>query len=505
MRDIQQTDLAVEKSFNLTVQASRTVRRKLRSSFKKMGLSLATAAFVLNPLGHAAHANVDSEMRNFMNDTGTQANVTGPTAYQGQSAGYYSMGSVWSRFPQKNVQPFNLQLPSARAGCGGIDLFAGSFSYINTAELVAMLKATANNAVGFAFKLAIDTISPEIGKVMDELAQKVQQMNQMNISSCETAQALVGGLWPKTDTASSVVCEAIANSQGRVADWARARQDCNNGGNRASHINANNDLNLQEQPGMKANYTWLALSKRHGALDTEFKEFLMTMVGTVIYSPPATDTAKGSFKFISPADQTMMTAMLDGTNLAPLRIYKCDEPVNCLNPTLQTVTISPSAAVKPRVQALIQQIYNKVRQPNSPLTNQEIQLLGLASLPVYKILTVSAAAEFGVGIAEINNISELVAIDLVSTMALRFIDTVNSSKSDFQGADEASLIQWRQELGQARSNFYSMTTRATTNFDNAFRYIERTQLLEKTLRTQLSPQLAASMRFSKSLSSANIQ
>lgn len=26
-----------------------------------------------------------------------------------------------------------------------------------------MLKATANNAVGFAFKLAIDTISPEIG------------------------------------------------------------------------------------------------------------------------------------------------------------------------------------------------------------------------------------------------------------------------------------------------------------------------------------------------------
>ena len=171
-------------------------------------------------------------MQSFMSDMGVQANVTGPSAYQGQSAGYYSMGSVWSRFPQKNIQPFNIQLPHARAGCGGIDLFAGSFSFINTAELVAMLKATANNALGFAFKLAIDTISPEIGKVMDELAQKVQQMNQMNISSCETAQALVGGLWPKSDTASSVICEAIANSQGAVADWARARQQCNNGGQR---------------------------------------------------------------------------------------------------------------------------------------------------------------------------------------------------------------------------------------------------------------------------------
>ncbi|HNK40277.1 MAG TPA: conjugal transfer protein TraH, partial [Flavobacteriales bacterium] len=47
-----------------------------------------------------------------------------------------------------------------------------------------------NNALGFAFKLAIDTVSPEIGKVMDEFSQKAQLLNQMNISSCETAQAL---------------------------------------------------------------------------------------------------------------------------------------------------------------------------------------------------------------------------------------------------------------------------------------------------------------------------
>lgn len=94
---------------------------------------------------------------------------------------------------------------------------------------------------------------------MDELAQKVQQMNQMNINSCELARGLVGGLWPKTDTASSIVCEAIANSQGRVADWARARQDCNNGGNRASHMASNTDSSMREQPGMKANYTWVAL------------------------------------------------------------------------------------------------------------------------------------------------------------------------------------------------------------------------------------------------------
>src|SRR3546814_20236507 len=78
-----------------------------------------------------ARADVASEMNSVFADVGGAANVTGPSAFQGQSAGYYSLGNVWTRFPQKSVQPFNLQLPSARAGCGGIDLFSGSFSFIN--------------------------------------------------------------------------------------------------------------------------------------------------------------------------------------------------------------------------------------------------------------------------------------------------------------------------------------------------------------------------------------
>ena len=246
------------------------------TSIRNAALTLAAASMIASPVA----ANVGESMDRFMDDMGAAANVTGPTAFEGQSAGYYSLGNLWTRFPQKSVSPFNLQLPSARAGCGGIDLFSGSFSFINTSEIVAMLKATANNALGFAFKLAIDTISPEIGKVMDELAQKVQQMNQMNISSCETAQALVGGLWPTSDTASSVICEAIANSQGAVADWARARQQCNNGGEREALKAGNSDPDMQDQAGMPNNYTWEALGKKYGGFDTQFREFLMTLVGT---------------------------------------------------------------------------------------------------------------------------------------------------------------------------------------------------------------------------------
>ena len=37
-------------------------------------------------------------MDSFLNDVGGAANVTGPTAFEGQSAGYYSLGNVWTRW-----------------------------------------------------------------------------------------------------------------------------------------------------------------------------------------------------------------------------------------------------------------------------------------------------------------------------------------------------------------------------------------------------------------------
>ncbi len=107
---------------------------------KRAGVALcavATTGMAAAPVS----AQVGAELNDFFNDMGAAANATGPTAYQGQSAGYYSGGNIWTRFPQKSVNPVNLQLPSIKAGCGGIDVFSGSFSFINTDEIVAMLGA----------------------------------------------------------------------------------------------------------------------------------------------------------------------------------------------------------------------------------------------------------------------------------------------------------------------------------------------------------------------------
>ena len=116
----------------------RITRRAMSLQRSRLPGGLALMAAANLALTGVARADVAGEMNSFFNDAGGAANVTGPSAYQGQSAGYYSLGNVWTRFPQKSVAPFNLQLPSARAGCGGIDLFSGSFSFINASEIVAV-------------------------------------------------------------------------------------------------------------------------------------------------------------------------------------------------------------------------------------------------------------------------------------------------------------------------------------------------------------------------------
>jgi len=167
----------------------RIAARLSQVSRRALGTVLGAAVLLASP--SPASAGVEGEMQSFMSDMGVQANVDRPQRLIRASR---QVTIRWVRsgraFRRRTSSPSTSSCPTRGPGAGASTSSPGRSRSSTPPELVAMLKATANNALGFAFKLAIDTISPEIGKVMDELAQKVQQMNQMNISSCETAQAL---------------------------------------------------------------------------------------------------------------------------------------------------------------------------------------------------------------------------------------------------------------------------------------------------------------------------
>ena len=92
----------------------------MTTSSKRLIAMIMALALPLTSIPVPVGANVGSSMDSFLNDVGGASNINGPTAFQGQSAGYYSLGNVWMRFPQKTTSIASLQLPKARAGCGGI-------------------------------------------------------------------------------------------------------------------------------------------------------------------------------------------------------------------------------------------------------------------------------------------------------------------------------------------------------------------------------------------------
>ena len=84
-------------------------------------------AFILS--SNIAKAGVENEMKNFL-FSNSSTNYSSGGAYKSQSRGYYATPAVYTRNPVVDIKPISMAMPSFRGGCGGIDMFAGSFSIL---------------------------------------------------------------------------------------------------------------------------------------------------------------------------------------------------------------------------------------------------------------------------------------------------------------------------------------------------------------------------------------
>ena len=119
--------------------------------------------------------------------------VTGqePAVYESQRRGGVTMGTFRVRSPINSINLVNLTAPEIRAGCGGIDLYGGSFTFINTDQFRQILRQIGANALGYAFKLALATMCQECDKILTGLQDMMNQFTRMNVDSCRWAQGMV--------------------------------------------------------------------------------------------------------------------------------------------------------------------------------------------------------------------------------------------------------------------------------------------------------------------------
>lgn len=445
-----------------------------------------------------ATANLEQNMQEFWNSINSSVSSNSATAFQGQTAGYYSLGSMQMRNTQMSVQPVDIQLPSLRAGCGGIDLFSGSFSFINSSQLIALLKSIASNSIGYAFNLAMETLSPMIANNISKLQNVVDKVNQFNINSCELASTMVDGAVSYLQNAGKLSCEGTANSKGISSDAISARNECMQDSRRSS---INNQADEKTRP-VNINLVWKALRDNGyvGAFGTETAEVFMNITGTIIVIE---DSSGIKINRLNPLlkNDDFIKGLLEGGNL---QIYACQETTNCLQTVTRNLYIKPAKSFLKQVENLLTGIELKLRNEknggDASLTTAEKQLIQLLRFPAFRILQTSVATSgMGAGTFNAHNLAEVAALEILNNYAEQVLDIVSNSLRSLLTYNTPDIQQIINNTIDLRRYLEVQGEKSRAYVEQVIRYIEANQEFEKVLSGDFANRMGAVIRFSNSL------
>ncbi len=217
-------------------------------------------------------------------------NYTSPTAHLEQRRGVVDGGSVVARNRVMNASLWSIVPPSVSAGCGGIDMFAGSFSFISGAQFQQLMRSIAANAPGYAFEVALEAMCPSCMQTMESLQRKLQELSSGMVNSCQLAKGFVNDVADAFDVAHKDKTSLIADTQGWVSDTFQSRTTTTGNDSVGMTVTHMTD----EQRGaadLQGNLVWQAL-KRRGAAgwfasgDDDLLEAIMSITGSVIVGSP---------------------------------------------------------------------------------------------------------------------------------------------------------------------------------------------------------------------------
>ncbi len=440
--------------------------------------------------------SVASSMEDYWQDMGgSYSNGTDAGGYQLQGAGYYTGGSFVARSKVVSVNPISITPPGIRAGCGGIDIYTGAFSHINTDQFVALMKAIPSNAIGFAFQLALETMSPAIKGTMDQLQAIIDKINNLNLNSCDMAQGLVGGGLAMAGK-SEAYCKTTANSQGWATDYAKAKNECSTGGKSAQYINQADDVHGDQRP-VNINIAWEVLKKSkiiNAGEDDELAQFVQALTGTIIIKAPKGESTgtETSYKPNIVVKTETIKAILDGGQIS---VLTCDEKDKCLNPTEKTITLPADKAFRKRIATLMGEMVSRIAT-GQKFDAKHIDLVNKTSIPIHKAMLVrqayfrSSSAASGINP---EYYSSLVAIDMLYNYLDEILKQVQEQTKQIKNFDQENVDKFQVGVEKARAELAQYKISDKDSFERGYKIIEETQKLQGVLAAQMSNKMKSNL------------
>ena len=435
---------------------------------------------LLSLLHTSAFGGIGSDLENFFHSMGSVTNATSGGVHHDQAAGYYTGGGFAVRNRARNAQLATLQLPSVRSGCGGIDMFTGGFSFISSAELVNALKSIGSSAVSYGFMLAMKTFAPSVQSVMSELQNMASTINQANINSCEMAATLVGGAWPKSDTASQHVCSSIGSKEGAFKSWVAAKHECGAGGKRSSVLSGKNTT--EEYKNIlteEFNVAWEVIKRNNYLIsDKELAHLCMTISGTIV-SYKEGETRRVA-RYPSKVTDDLVKALFEGGVVSG---YGCgSDDAKCLKIQTKNFNIS-SKGFANKVQGTLNIITRKAIN-DKPLTQQEIDFIGKVRLPLYKLVNVLSAYKRSAEI-DLRNFTDIICVDLIYQYITDILDVMLEETANLKSAQvsDEEINKFLKQLQEAKAAINSKRKIAYEQMNQMLLMIQSAQIYEKKLES----------------------
>lgn len=235
-----------------------------------------------------ANAGLQDEMNGMFDNL---TNVTPGRAYNTGRRGVVTGGSLYARAPIMNPNLVSFRPPSFKGGCGGIDMFGGSFSFINGEQIQLLLRRIAQNAVGYAFDLAIKAMCPTCADAMHYLQEKVQSLNGMLSNSCKMSKAIVD---TGIDAGKAFMSKLNAEAERDAANDGNSTDEATSTGTVASSETPYAALPLEKRQELWSNVVWEALDSSEvdswfsaGDTGAKMSHILLSMIGSVIVKEDA--------------------------------------------------------------------------------------------------------------------------------------------------------------------------------------------------------------------------
>ena len=465
----------------------------------------ALAAALLALASGLGQADVATDLTSYVDSVGGAATTTPASIYQGQSRGYINGGRLFVRTPVRNVQPMAFKAPKFTAGCGGIDAFGGSLSFITAAELSNTLKAIGNAGGSYALMLGIRTVSSQIANTMEEVFGWLKDKIGQDINSCEAAANLVGaGMSFLNNNSKDVNVCIVRTMEASGATYDKAKQACGQGGDSKTVVN---DPAARKMSFIDGNLVWKILSNNQMfAGDNDMKMLAMSLTGTIVKRQvqvfagvdvavaggPDSQSQTRYYPSLLLTDPGILDALLYG---ATITRYSCDDNLGsaygCKNVTKQGWTLDANSALVGKTRAALMGLYDAIRNRTDPDAGA-INYVARTSMPTMRIVrTAALLGDNGLGIQIIDDYAEQIAIELLATYIGSIANAISAySYEDSLGEEGGKL---RENIQMVMSELRDIRESANLTLTNSLRIAEQMQYYERILISAMPNNLMRSM------------